>query len=131
MADNSLSSVAAAGGKLSGGTRVIHVYSVPVGVENPFREIELKELTAQENILASKLYPDGATQEEQMQILCKCSIATIDGAPVNIASAEFELMWEKVHPKIRNMLKTAVTAILVPTPKESEEFFQSHKVRVG
>lgn len=111
-------------------SRVVYAYKIPKDIANPFYEVELRELNAAEQITLSKMMPDDATNEEQMDGMVRMSLFTLDGKPVDITRAEFELMWNKVHPRVLRMIRKEVNKILVPSPKEEEDFLSSRTVRV-
>ncbi len=116
-------------GNIKGPPRLVYTYQVPKGIENPFRSVGVIELLASEHMLMSRMMSPDSSPEEQMQSLVKACIYEIDGHKAHKATAEFEIMWEKVHPKVRSMLKKVVTQLHVPEPKEEEDFFSSRSVR--
>jgi len=116
-------------GDLKPRPRLVFSYTIPKEINNPFRIVGLVELTTSEQILMSRLMPGDATPEEQMQQLVKMCVYEIDGVRPNKAQAEFELMWDQVHPKVRGLLKRVVSQLHVPEAKEDDDFFNSRTVR--
>jgi len=116
-------------GNVQGAPRLVFTYSIPESIPNPFKSVGLVELKASEQILMSRMIAADASPEEQMSALVKACIYEIDGVKANKASAEFEIMWENVHPKVRGLLRKTVAQLHVPEAKEDEDFFLSRCVR--
>ncbi len=109
--------------------RLVFTFTVPSTIENPFKSVGLIELRASEQILMSRMLSADASPEEQLQALVKACIYEIDGAKVNKAQSQFEILWEATHPKVRGMLRKVVTQLHIPEAKEDEDFTLSRTVR--
>jgi hypothetical protein len=116
-------------GDIRGAPRLVYTYTIPESIPNPFKTIGLVELKASEQILMSRMLSSDASPEEQMSALVKACIYEIDGARAKKEMAEFEIMWEQVHPKVRSLLRRVVSQLHVPEQKEDEDFFKSRTVR--
>ena len=110
--------------------RTLHKYQVPERMwELGVKEIGLVELTANEELMASK-----RTRTDLTRLgfeLAKESLRFVDGKKLLTADGSADRGWDVIHPKIRNLVIQAYGDIHQPKSEDVAGFLQSHKVVVG
>lgn len=112
--------------------RPVHTYTIPESLRDKSGLVPAKvgmvQLTAEQELLASKL---GQYQLLKAQYAAtKLSIVEFDGRAVNASSAEVDKFWERVDPRVRNLLLQAYQKLATPSDDEEADFLKSEEVRV-
>lgn len=113
---------------MSNENRVIHVYDIPAPMANGVQKVGLVELTAQEELQATK-----RSHGDSMRLayeLAKQSLVEVNDQKVSLADGSADEMWNKMSPKVRNLVLTAYADLHAPPEGAIEGFLKSHQQRV-
>jgi len=112
-----------------GFTRPVHVFDVPRVVDSEHKNVGLIELTADEELVATKR-SHGDTMRLAYE-LAKQSLVEVNGQPVSAADGSVDAAFNKMTPKLRQLVLGAYAELHAPPEEASQAFFKSRKVRVG
>ena len=106
----------------------VHSFNFPESIPGDIRSVGIKELTAQEELAASKRAsgdPFRIAYESAKQALVE-----INGEKVSLANGSADKAWAEMHPKVRELVVLAHRKIHSASDEETDGFFKSGSVRV-
>jgi len=115
--------------RLAKKSRPVHVYKVPMGVDPSIESVGLVEITSDEELMAEKL-AHGDRGRIPIE-LAKSMISEIDGKRVSQADGSVDSAWERMTPKMRNLITSAYVRLHIPQKEETDSFFASLEVKVA
>jgi hypothetical protein len=110
-------------------SRPVFVYDMPEGVIDTIKSVGLVELTAEEELTATK-----RSRGDHMRLayeLAKQCLVEVNGAPVSLGDGSADKVWGSMGPKARNLVLTAYAEMHAPAEDMAQLFLKSRKVRVG
>lgn len=127
MEDKTLSGIQQQG---TVGHRQMHLFTIPASLQGfGIKSIGLVELTAEEEIMATKRCANDVARLAFE--LAKESLRQVDGKPVSTMEGTVDRLWNRMHPKVRNLVVAAYGQIHQPEGNETAGFLASHQVQVG
>ncbi len=108
--------------------RTTYCFKFPQTVPGDMRSVVLAELTAEEELQATR-----RCQGDQFRLayeLIKQSLVEIDGKKVGLEDGTVDVVMERMHPKARRLLIDAYTKINTPSEEESALFLRSAETKV-
>ena len=109
-------------------TRAVFTYTVPVGMGGDIKSVGLVELTASEELMAAKRASgEGARLAYEM---AKTSLVEVNGSKVGLADGSADSAWNKMPPKVRNLVIQAFASLHAPPEDDAASFLASRQVRV-
>ena len=108
--------------------RVLFSFDIPETVKGDVRSFGLVEITADEEILASR--SAGGDKYRTAMELLKFAIREVNGKPVSIADGSADKALKGMLPKARQLLLAAYAEVHVPSEAESEDFLKTMRARV-
>ncbi len=109
-------------------SRTVHVFDLPESVPGDIKQVSIVELTAQEELLASKRA--GGDPFRIAYELAKQALVEINGEKVGLADGSADAVWAKMHPVVRELVVKAHQSTHNATEEQTRDFLQSRKVRV-
>ncbi len=111
--------------------RVVFTFDIPEKFRNEAaREtVGMVKLTGAEEELASRKARNDTTRLAYE--LVRTSIFKIDGRVINRGNAEGDKLWNRIDPKLRQLLLAAYADLHTPEDDETEDFLESRKEEVG
>jgi len=110
-------------------SRPVYVYEVPENVGGDVTVVGLVELTAEEEVLATK-----RAKNDPIRLayeLAKQCLVEVNGQPVKLADGSADTAWGKMNPKVRNLVLSAYAELHSPPEGAAEDFLRSRQVRVA
>jgi hypothetical protein len=111
------------------GPRTVHQYTVPAKFGSDVQVVGMVELTAAEELMATKRAHGDAFRTAYE--LAKQSLLTVNGEKVSVVDGSSDTIWNKLNPKVRNLLIAAYSEIHTPEEEDAVNFLQSRTVQVG
>lgn len=108
--------------------RVVHTFTFPKSVASDVRSIGFKELTAEEELVASKRA--GVDAFRVVYERMREALVEADGKPVSLADGTSDVAWISLPPPARELALAAFQKIHSATEAQAEDFLQSQVVRV-
>lgn len=111
--------------------RTMHTFTVPetLVAEVGVAKISVSELTAEEEMMATRR--SGGDQVRLVWELAKESLRRIDDMPVSTGNGTVDAHWNRMHPKLRQMVIGAYNSVHSPDRDESKAFLGSREIEVG
>jgi hypothetical protein len=109
--------------------RTVHTFTLPDSVLGEVRSVGLVELTAEEELMATK-----RARGDHFRLayeLAKQALATVNGARVGVADGSADAAWQGMHPKVRNMVLAAYMQLHTPDEGSTADFLKTVTVQVG
>lgn len=107
--------------------RAVHTYEVPAIIEGDVRTVGLVELTADEELMATKR--SRADNVRLAYELAKQSLVEINGQQVTTADGSSDKAWTTMPPKVRNLVLQAYADLHAPPEGAIEGFLQTRQSR--
>lgn len=122
---------AALQGAPQGPFRMVFEFDIPEALrdETVKESIGLRKINGTEEVEATK-----ACGGDGMRLafeLVKQSLHEIDGVVLNKGDMEHESKWERMDPKLRNLLLAAYASLHTPEDDEVENFLKTVRAKVG
>jgi hypothetical protein len=109
--------------------RVVNTFDVPPGISSAIKQVGLIELTADEELMATK-----RSRQDNVRLayeLAKQSLTEINGNKISIADGSADKAWNEMSPKLRNLVIRAYAELHAPPDEEADDFLKSRKARAG
>lgn len=108
-----------------------HTFKVPVTLqaEVAAESIVIVELTAEEEMMATR-----RSRGDQVRLaweLAKESLRRVDDQEVKSADGSIDSVWNRMHPKLRQMVIGAYSAVHSPNNEQQVDFLGSRQIEVG
>ncbi len=102
--------------------RAYYTYDVPekLAKQSAIKSITLVENTAAEELMATKR--SGGDPIRLALELGKQAVVAINGRPVSAGDASLDSAWDKMHPKVRNLVMHAYNTLHANTKEDGEAF---------
>lgn len=107
-------------------SRTKYTYNIPTGAEVPTTSVTLVELTAEEEMMATK-----RSRNDPIRLafeLAKSSLINVDGVVLGAGDGSLDRVWEKLHPKVRSFVMQAFNQIHAPREEDVSTFLASRQV---
>ncbi len=108
--------------------RAIHTFTFPASVASDVRSVGFKELTAEEELVASKRAGQDAFRIIYERV--RESLAEADGKPVSLADGTADAVWLGFPPPARELVVAGFQKIHSVEEKAAADFLGSQSVRV-
>jgi len=110
-------------------SRPIYVYPIPKSLANGTTSIGLVELTASEELMATKRA--GQDAFKLAYELAKQSLVEVNEQPVGLADGSVDKAFNEMGAKLRNLVLTAYAKLHAPNEEDSADFLRGGTVRVS
>jgi hypothetical protein len=110
-------------------SRQVYTYNVPVKIPGDVRSVGVVELTADEELQATKR-SRGDTFRLAYE-LAKQSLVEVNGEKVSLMDGSADAIWAKMNPKLRNLVLAAYSDIHTPTEEDAALFLKTRVTQVG
>ena len=107
-------------------SRTKYTYNIPAGAEVATTSVVLVELTAEEEMMATK-----RARNDPIRLayeLAKCSLVGLDGMEMKSSDGSLDREWDKIHPKVRSFIMQAFNQIHAPREEDVSTFLASRQV---
>lgn len=108
--------------------RAHHVYDVPKNAEAGFTSVTLVELTAEEELQATRR-ARGDVVRVAYELAKQCLVA-VDGKHIGLEDGTVDEAWAKMGPKLRTLIMTAYAELHTPAESDAGNFLKSRRVRL-
>ena len=109
--------------------RTVHIFDIPDAIPGDVRQVGIKELTAQEELIAVKRAGNDPGRIAYERV--KESIVEVNGQPVSLSDGSTDAVWAKLHPMARDLVATGWQEVHMVKEDVAQLFLRSRKVRVG
>lgn len=109
--------------------RTIHTYQLPKTYGDDITSVGLVELTAAEELSATKRAKGDMFRTAYE--LAKQSLVQVNGEAVRSSDATVDAAWERMNPKVRNLVLSAYQEIHTPGEDDAANFLKTRTVQVG
>lgn len=106
----------------------VHMYTIPENIPGDVRKVGIKELTAQEELMASKRA--GGDPFRIAYEAAKQSLVEVNGNAVSLADGSADKVWAEMHPQARELIVLAHRKVHSASEEDTADFLQSGTVRV-
>jgi len=117
--------------KSSRADRPVYTYAIPnkLSRESGISSVSLTELTAEEELMASKRSRNDAFKLASE--LTKTSLVMVDGKRMSMADGSADAAWNTMHPKVRQLVMRAYSQLHSVEDEDESSFLTSCQVDVG
>lgn len=109
--------------------RTIYTYTVPKKLGTSTNTIGMVELTADDELAATKRARGDATQLAFE--LTKQSLVQVNGIDVGLGDGSVDAAFNKMSPKVRNLVMHAYAQLNAPGDGDAESFLASQEANAG